>query len=118
MAIDGYLAAGRAALQAGRWQEALAEFQAALAERETAEALDGMGEALWWLCEARSSVRYRERAYVKFRQAADTSSACRVAVDLSISYLVNLGNEAASRGWLARAERLMHGTDPNPMQRG
>lgn len=47
------LAAGRAALEAGRWEEARAAFAAALADRETPEALDGMGAALWWLGETR-----------------------------------------------------------------
>lgn len=108
--------AGRRALQSGRWEEAVSAFEFSLAEKETPEALDGMAEALWWLCEARSSVRYRERAYVKFREDGDVAGASRAAVNLSISYLVNLGNEAASRGWLARAERLMGDADPNPMQ--
>ena len=39
----GPVAAGRAALEVGRWEEARAAFAAALAEEETAEALDGMG---------------------------------------------------------------------------
>lgn len=116
MTIDESIDAGKTALQTGRWDEAVAAFKVSLAEKETPEALDGVGEALWWLCEARSSVRYRERAYVKLREAGDTASACRTAVNLSICYLVNLGNEAAARGWLARAERVMRATDPNPMQ--
>ncbi|MDQ4059427.1 MAG: LuxR C-terminal-related transcriptional regulator, partial [Actinomycetota bacterium] len=98
------------------WEDAVSAFESSLAEEETSEALDGMAEALWWLCEARSSVRYRERAYVKFREDGNVASATRAAVNLSINYLVNLGNEAAARGWLARAERVMGDTDPNPMQ--
>ncbi|CAN5666029.1 hypothetical protein BH20ACT23_BH20ACT23_22680 [soil metagenome] len=116
MTIDESIDAGKTALQTGRWDEAVAALKVSLAEKETPEALDGVGEALWWLCEARSSVRYRERAYVKFREANDAASACRTAVNLSICYLVNLGNEAAARGWLARAERVMRTTEPNPMQ--
>lgn len=116
VAADGQVERGRAALEEGRWEEARAAFEGALADEETAEALEGLAEALWWLCEARSSVGYRERAYVKFRQAGDVLRACMAAVELSIGYLVNLGNEAASRGWLARAERVMRGTEPNPMQ--
>ena len=114
--IDEAVEAGRTALREGRWKEAISAFESSLGEKESAEALDGMAEALWWLCEARSSVRYRERAYVKFRKDGDAASALRAAVNLSISYLVNLGNEAASRGWLARAERVMGDTDPNPMR--
>jgi tetratricopeptide (TPR) repeat protein len=116
MGVTEKIEAGKSALQRGRWEEAVSAFGSSLGEKETSQALDGMAEALWWLCEARSSARYRERAYVKFREDGDVASAGRAAVNLSISYLVNLGNEAASRGWLARAERVMGGTDPNPMR--
>lgn len=108
--------AGQRALQRGRWEDAVSAFESSLAEKETSLALDGMAEALWWLCDAPSSVRYRERAFVRFRQDGDALGAARAAVNLSIGYLVNLGNEAAARGWLARAERVMGNTDPNPMQ--
>ena len=114
--MDDKIEAGKSALQSGRWEDAVSAFESSLAEKETSEALDGMAEALWWLCEARSSVRYRERAFVKFRQDGDVANATRAAVNLSIHYLVNLGNEAASRGWLARAERVMGDTEANPMQ--
>ena len=57
-----HLADGRAALEAGRWEEARTAFAAALAEGESAKALDGMGVALWWLGETRASVAHAERA--------------------------------------------------------
>jgi ATP/maltotriose-dependent transcriptional regulator MalT len=114
--IEEHISAGRIALRTGRWEDARAAFGAALNQAETPEALDGMGEALWWLCDARSSVRYRERAFVGFKQAGDETSACTTALSLSTSYLVNLGNEAAARGWLGRAEGVMRAADPNPMQ--
>ena len=47
------VAAGASALADGRWAEARTAFAAALAETETPEALDGLGEALWWLGVAR-----------------------------------------------------------------
>ncbi|MGH2721376.1 MAG: LuxR C-terminal-related transcriptional regulator [Actinomycetota bacterium] len=113
---DGSLASGKAALHSGRWDDAVAAFRVALAEQETAEALEGMGRALWWLCDVRGSIRYRERAYVEFRHAGNAARACMAAIYTSVSYLVNLGNAAAARGWLARAERVMTDVDPNPMQ--
>lgn len=116
MTIDETIQLGRSALQSGRWQEAVAAFEASLTQKETPEALEGMGEALWWLCDARSSVRHRERAFVMFREAGHAADACTVAVKLSISYLVNLGNDAAARGWLARAERVMADTGANHME--
>ena len=75
-----------------------------------------MGHALWWLGESRFSVRYRERAFVLHRQDGDSIRACRTAVDLSIAYLVNLGNGPAARGWLAKAARVVESVEPNPMQ--
>ncbi len=105
----------RKALADGLWQDARAAFEAALAVVETPADLEGLGEALWWLCEARASVSARERAYVGYRQAGDAPAACRVAIDLSISYLFNLGNPAAARGWLRRAERLADESDVGPL---
>lgn len=53
---------GRAALAAGDWEAARVHFQAALAQGASAEAHEGLGTALWWLCEPRRSVRHREHA--------------------------------------------------------
>ena len=43
------LTAGREALEAGAWQDALHAFQRLLASEETPEALEGLGLAAWWL---------------------------------------------------------------------
>jgi tetratricopeptide (TPR) repeat protein len=110
------LAAGRDALEAGRWEEARAAFAAALAEEETAEALDGMGAALWWLGETRASVAHTERAYAEFRRAGDDVSAALAAISLCVTWFSNFDNHAAAGGWLARAERVMAEADPNPLR--
>jgi DNA-binding CsgD family transcriptional regulator len=107
---------GRAALEAGRWEEARTAFAAALAEEETAEALDGMGAALWWLGETRASVAHTERAYAEFRRAGDAVSAALAAISMSVTWMSNFDNHAAAGGWLARAERVMAGEDPNPLR--
>jgi DNA-binding CsgD family transcriptional regulator len=116
VASDDALAAGAAALAAGRWDEARIAFEAALAEHETAEALDGVGQALWWLCDARSSVRHRERAYVKFRRAGDVARACTSAFAVATSYYTSLDNVPAAHGWLARAERVLEPAGPSPLE--
>jgi DNA-binding CsgD family transcriptional regulator len=110
------LAAGRAALEAGRWEEARAAFAAALAGEETPEALDGMGTALWWLGETRASVAHTERAYAGFREAGDAVAAAVAAMSLCVTWIANFSNHAAAGGWLARAERLVADADPNPLQ--
>jgi DNA-binding CsgD family transcriptional regulator len=110
------VAAGRAALEAGRWEEARAAFAAALAEEETAEALEGMGAALWWLGETRASIAHTERAYAEFRRTGDAVSAALAAISLCVTWFSNFDNHAAAGGWLARAERVMAEADPNPLQ--
>lgn len=114
--MDRHLAAGRAALHAGRWEDARAAFERALAEQETADALDGLAEAWWWLGEPTASVDYRQRAYVEFRRAGDTARAAMAAIGLSITYGANFGNAAAAAGWLARAERIAGDAAPGPLQ--
>jgi len=101
------LVAGRAALEAGRWSVAKSAFEAAVEQAPTGEALLGLGEAVWWLGDVAASVRYRESAYVEFRRGKDAAQAAAVAVRLSLTYRANLGNRAASAGWLARAARLV-----------
>ena len=76
----------------------------------------GLADAYWWLCDGRASVRHRERAWSLLRQAGDVVAAGRVAIDLCIAHLVNLGNDVAARGWIARAERILGDLDPNPLK--
>jgi DNA-binding CsgD family transcriptional regulator len=99
--------AGDEALKAGEWLAASESFRAALDERETAEALFGLAEALWWLGEIHESAAYRERAYAEFRRRPDPVQAAECALVLCIHYRANLGNAAASGGWLARATRIV-----------
>ena len=104
---DGLITAGNDALGAGDWPAARESFRAALDQCETAEALFGLAEALWWLGEIHDSAAYRERAYAGFRRRPDPMQAAECALVLCIHYRVNLGNAAASAGWLARATRLV-----------
>jgi DNA-binding CsgD family transcriptional regulator len=116
VAVDESVAAGNAALEAGRWNDARAAFEAALRERETAEALLGMGEALWWLGETRPSIECYERAYAAFRRVGDATRAAWAAMWLCLTYKSDLGNQAAASGWIGRAERALQGADPGPLQ--
>jgi DNA-binding CsgD family transcriptional regulator len=110
------LADGRAALEAGRWSEARAAFSAAVAAEEAPEALDGMAVALWWLGETRASVAHAERAYAGFRRAGDAAGAAATAAFLCMTWASNFDNHAVAGGWLARAERVAGGLDPNPLR--
>jgi ATP/maltotriose-dependent transcriptional regulator MalT len=104
---DEALARGYESLAAGHWGDARDAFQEAVDLTDSPEALDGLGRALWWLREERGAVVNRERAYAGFRRDGDLARAARIALWLSREYLLAFDNDAASRGWLARAERLL-----------
>ena len=106
------LAEGFEALATGEWSRARGAFDAALDGAESPEALDGLGRALWWLRDEREAIVYRERAYAGFRRDGDLARAARIALWLSREYALVFGNDAASRGWLARAERLLQDVAP------
>ncbi len=114
--MDALLAGGREALQEGDWAGARTAFEAALADDETAQALAGLGEALWWLGDIRDALDHRERAYAAFRRQQDPGAAAQVALRLAIDHWANLGNLAASTGWLARARRLVADHDLTPLR--
>ncbi len=104
---DALLTRGQEALEAGDWSVAREAFEAALEHDESGEVLLGLGNALWWLGGTEGSVRCLERAYAAFRRRPDPAQAVLTAVSLCLTYLASLGNQAASRGWLARAARLV-----------
>jgi DNA-binding NarL/FixJ family response regulator len=104
---DALLGAAEQALKAGDWATARSAFEAALEQKETPEGLLGLGNALWWLQETEASLRCRERAYAAFCRRPDPFQAAIVALQLSPHYGASLGNDAAARGWLGRAARLV-----------
>jgi ATP/maltotriose-dependent transcriptional regulator MalT len=110
------LARGYEALAAGHWDDARDAFQAALDLTDSAEALDGLGRALWWLRDERGAVVHRERAYAGFRRDGELARAARIALWLAREYGLAFGNDAAARGWLARAERLLRDAAPGAEQ--
>src|SRR5215218_10081050 len=106
------VAEGYEALACGDWAGAHAAFEAALDVEEFPEPLDGLGRPLCWLRESEQAVVYRERAYSGFRRDRQLARAARIALWLSREYALVWGNEAASNGWLARAERLLADVAP------
>lgn len=106
------LARGYEALASGDWEAARDAFQDALDSTDSAEALDGLGRALWWLRDERGAIVHRERAYAGYRRDGELARAARVALWLAREYGLAFDNDAAARGWLARAERLLHDVAP------
>ena len=112
---EGALARGHEALAAGEWDDARGAFEQAVAAGDSPEALDGLGRALWWLRDERAVV-HRERAYAGFRRDGELARAARIALWLSREYSLAFDNDAASRGWLSRAERLLRDVAPGAEQ--
>ncbi len=116
MPLTDATAEGQVALDEGRWADARTAFETALAERESPEALDGLGDALWWLGEPQAGLEYRERAFVGFRRAGEEVRAAATAIAVCVSYGVSFGNGAAATGWLARAESVVDDPDSGPLR--
>ena len=76
-----------------------------------ADALDGLGQSLWWLGERDAAIEHRREAYAAYARAGRTQDAGRVAVYLAGEYRID-GREAESSGWLARARRLLADVPP------
>ncbi len=105
--LEALLGEAQSAVEVGDWRTARARFEAVLEQEEIAEACFGLGNVLWWLGETEPSVRSLERAYAGFRRRPDPEHAALAGVYLCLLYRASLGNFAASRGWLARAARLV-----------
>ncbi len=114
--LDGLVAAGQNALEAGDWSAARGSFRAALDLEETGEALLGFADALWWLGQTREAIAYRERAFAAFLRQTDPLQAAMAALWLCIDYRKQIGNTAASAGWIARFARLVEEFELEPLR--
>ena len=112
--MEDVVAAGAAALEAGRWDEARDRFETSIADGENAEARFGLATALWWLGDNRRSVEEATRAYAMFRRSGDVLRAVECALSLAITYKANFANTAVANGWTGRAERLLEGQPEGP----
>ena len=72
------------------------------------DALDGLGQSLWWLGERDAAIDRRREAYAAYQRRNDARNAGRLAIYLSGEHRID-GRHAASAGWLARARRLLAG---------
>jgi DNA-binding CsgD family transcriptional regulator len=106
-AVSEGLAEGERLLASTEWAAAAVAFESVLAVLDNPAAHDGLGRALWWLRDVDSAVAERTAAYTGFRRLGQDARAFRAAVWLAREYAEAVGNEAVSRGWLARAEGLV-----------
>jgi DNA-binding NarL/FixJ family response regulator len=91
------------------WAAARDAFAAAL-ERDAGdpEALDGLGQSLWWLGEREAGIDRRREAYAAHRRRGNDRAAGAIAVYLAGEQRID-EQAAAAAGWLARARRLLDG---------
>lgn len=97
---------GRRALEAAHWDAARETFERVLEHEELPEALDGLGQALWFLGRIAHAIAARERAVELYGRSRRCDEAARAAVWVSHQHFV-AGRTSAARGWLARAERAV-----------
>ncbi|MBT2596549.1 LuxR C-terminal-related transcriptional regulator [Arthrobacter sp. ISL-72] len=100
------LAEGRRLLAANNWADAAGAFEQVLANSDDPAAHDGLSNASWWLRDVDRAITERTAAYRGFRGLGEDAQAFRAAIWLAREYSEAVGNEPASRGWLARAEGL------------
>jgi ATP/maltotriose-dependent transcriptional regulator MalT len=114
--LEALLGEAQSAVEAGDWRTARARFETVLEHGEIPEAWFGLGNVLWWLGETEPSVRALEHAYAAFRRRPDPEQAALAAIYLCLLYRASLGNFAASRGWLARAARVVEESALDPLR--
>jgi DNA-binding CsgD family transcriptional regulator/Tfp pilus assembly protein PilF len=96
------------------WAAARDAFAAALAEApDDPEALDGLGQSLWWLGERDAAIDRRREAYAAYQRRGDARRAGGLATYLAGEHRID-GRHATAAGWLSRARRLLaaEGTVP------
>jgi ATP/maltotriose-dependent transcriptional regulator MalT len=115
MTIEQAVAAGQAALRAGRWEEARAIFQDLAGDEAPPEALAGLSDVEFWIGDIRKCIELRERAYAVCRRRGDVAGAIGSAVVICLLQASALGNLPAARGWLSRVRSLVGDQDPGPL---
>ena len=110
---DPLVADGLAALRDGDITAGRRLLERAVAENPSSEALEALGEALYFECEFGAAIEHYERAYAAYRRAGDIPSAGRAARMLAWITGNVLGEWAVRSGWFARARTLLAeaGTD-------
>jgi DNA-binding NarL/FixJ family response regulator len=111
------LLAGTRAMDRADWNAARAAFEAVLETEESPEALEGLGQALWFLGLVAEGIAAREQAFEGYLRAGQCDDAARMAVWVSHQHLT-AGRGSAARGWLGRAERALEDAAARCLGRG
>jgi DNA-binding NarL/FixJ family response regulator/Tfp pilus assembly protein PilF len=96
------------------WAAARDAFGAALADDPgDPDALDGLGQSLWWLGERDAAIDRRREAYAAYQARGNSRKAGGLAIYLAGEHRID-GQHAAGAGWLSRAQRLLAGEETVP----
>ena len=106
---DASLAAARAAVAKGDWAGAAQAARRSLEQAESAEGHELLGLTAWWLSDADTLFRCRERAYRLYLDRGDVRRAARMATWLDWDYRAFRGESVVANGWLRRARRILEG---------
>ena len=107
--VQDALEAGREAMRRHDWDEARRLLSQADADGKLdGEGLRQLGKAQEWCGHMPAALDAFERAHAAFVAAGDRRAAAKVALMLRHLCLI-LGDNAAARGWLQRAEHLLEG---------
>ncbi|MEU4492935.1 LuxR C-terminal-related transcriptional regulator [Streptomyces sp. NPDC023998] len=82
-----------------------------MAEDGSPDALNGLGQALWWLKDVDGAIEVRTRAYAGLRSDGRFGEAVKIAVWLAREYRGVYRNDAVADGWLARARSVADRAD-------
>jgi DNA-binding CsgD family transcriptional regulator/Tfp pilus assembly protein PilF len=104
--VTRFLDEARAAFARSEWETAREQYRRALEVAPNAEALDGLGQTLWWLGEEEASIELRTKAFAEYQRQGDVEAAANVAIYLAGEYRI-AGNASVGNGWLGRSIRLL-----------
>ena len=108
------LARGWELFRLADWQGARDAFQSALdAAPGDPDALDGLGQACWWVGERDTAIDLRREAFAGYRRAGASRDAARLAIYLAGEHRIS-GQIAAANGWIGRARRLLADAEALP----
>ena len=105
--VGTLLGDARSAFERGEFATARQLLEAIPEADRGAEALDALGQCLWFLGQIDAGIAHREAAYTACRRSGAASRAAEIALWLVVEYATSLGNLAAASGWYRRAERIL-----------
>ncbi len=114
----GHLARGRAAYRRRAWRQAFTELAASDLDRPLpAAALEQLGLSAFLINRDDDAFRALERAHLRYADRGAAVDAARCAFWMSLG-LLNHGEQARARGWVARGERLLAREGGDCVERG